>query len=103
MNIIKKTHTDKPSRFRNATVRQPRKFLSPIVDALREAYGKLARILREMRGCMTYDHQIQRMGRLVPPRRGFMEVAVSTARGFRKSMPPNGQGSAAGEQSACRT
>lgn len=49
---------------------------------------------------MNYDHQTQRMGRLVPPRRGFVEVASSTARGFRDSMPPNRQGSTAGEQSA---
>lgn len=99
MNIIKKLHADEPLRFGNAAMWQVKQFLSPIVDTLRETYGKLARILREMRGCMTYEHQIQRMGRLVPPRRGFMEIAVSTARGFQESMPPNGQGSTAGEQS----
>lgn len=81
-------------------MRQSRKFLSPIVNDLREMYMRLARALQGLRGCMTYEHQIRRMGRLVPPRRGFMEVAASTARGFRESMPPNGQGSAAGKQSA---
>lgn len=100
MNIIKKLHTDETSGFRNATMWQVKKSLSPIVNVLREVYVRLSRTLQGLRGCMTYEHQIQRMGRLVPPRRGFMEVAVSTARGFRKSMPPNGQGSAAGEQSA---
>lgn len=100
MNIIKKLHTDEPSGFGNATMRQSRKFLSPIVNDLREVYVRLARSLQGLRGCMTYEHQIRRMGRLVPPRRGFMEVAASTARGFRESMPPNGQGGATGEQSA---
>ena len=100
MNITKKLHTGRPSGFMNTTMRQSRKFLSLIVGALREVYTRLTRALQGLRGCMTYEHQLQRMGRLVPPRRGFMEVAMSTARGFRKSMPPNGQGSAAGEQSA---
>ena len=100
MNIIKKLHIDKPSGFRNATICQSRKLLSPIVDVLREVYMRLTHVLQGLRGCMTYEHQIQRMGRLAPPRRGFMEVAVSTARGFRESMPPNGQGSAAGGKSA---
>lgn len=100
MNITKKLHTGKPSGFRNTTMRQSRKFLSPIVGALREIYARLTRALKGLRGCMNYDHQIQRMGRLVPPRRGFAEVAASTARGFRDSMPPNRQGSAAGKQSA---
>jgi hypothetical protein len=99
MNIIKKIHTGKPSGFGNTTMRQSRKFLSLIVGALREVYMRLARALQGVRGCMTYDHQIQRMGRLVPPRRGFVEVSASTARGFRDLMPPNGQGSTAGEQS----
>lgn len=80
-------------------MRQSRKFLSPIVGALREVYTRLTRALQGLRGCMDYDHQIQRMGRLAPPRRSFMEVATSTARGFRYLMPPNGQGSTAGEQS----
>ena len=80
-------------------MRQSKKFLSPIVDALREIYARLTQTLQGLRGCMTYKHQIQRMGRLVPPRRGFVEVAASTARGFRDSIPPNGQGSTAGEQS----
>ena len=81
-------------------MRQSRKFLSPIVGALREIYARLTRVLQGLRGCMTYEHQLQRMGRMVPPRRGFMEVAASTARGFRDLMPPNGQGSTAGKQSA---
>lgn len=99
MNITKKLHADEPSGFRNATMRQFKKFLSPIVGALREVYARLTRALQGLRGCMNYDHQIQRMGRLVSPRRGFVEVAASTARGFRDLMPPNGKGSAAGEQS----
>lgn len=41
MNIIKKLHTDEPSGFGNATMRQSRKFLSPIVGALREIYARL--------------------------------------------------------------
>lgn len=99
MNIIKKLHTDEPSGFGNATMRQSRKFLSPIVGALREIYARLTRALQGLRGCMNYEHQIRRMGRLAPPRRGFAEVAASTARGFRDLMPLNGQGSTAGEQS----
>ena len=80
-------------------MRQSRKFLSPIVGALREIYARLTQALQGLRGCMNYDHQTQRMSRLVPSRRGFVEVAASTARGFRDLMPPNGKGSAAGEQS----
>lgn len=99
MNITKKIHTDEPSGFGNATMRQFRKFLSPIVYALCEVYARLTQALQGLRGCMNYDHQTQRMGRLVPPRRGFVEVAASTARGFRDLMPPNGQGSTAGKQS----
>lgn len=100
MNITKKLHTGKPSGFGGATICRSRKFLSPIVGALRKVYARLTRALQGLRGCMNYDHQLQRMGRLVPPRRGFAEVAASTARGFRDLMPPNGQGSAASEQSA---
>jgi len=81
-------------------MRQSRKFLSPIVSALREIYARLTRALQGLRGCMTYGHQTRRMGRLAPPRRGFAEVAASTACGFRYLMPSNGQGSTAGEQSA---
>lgn len=99
MNTIKKLHTGKPSGFGNVAIRQVKQFLSPIVGALREVYMRLACALQGVRGCMTYEHQIRRMGRLAPPRRGFMEVAASTARGFRDSMPPNGQGSTAGKQS----
>lgn len=99
MNATKKLHAGKPSGFRNTTMRQSRKFLPPIVGALREIYARLTQALQGLRGCMTYEHQIQRMGRLAPPRRGFVEVAASTARGFRDLMPPNGQGSTAGEQS----
>lgn len=80
-------------------MRQFKKFLSPIVDVLREIYARLTPALQGLRGCMNYDHQIQHMGRLVPPHRGFAEVAASTARGFRDLMPPNGQGSTAGKQS----
>lgn len=80
-------------------MRQSRKFLPLIVGALREIYARLTRALQGLRGCMNYEHQIRRMGRLAPPRRGFAEVAASTARGFRDLMPPNGQGSTAGEQS----
>ena len=100
MNITKKPHAGKPSRLGNVTVWQAKQFLSPIVGALRKVYARLARALQGLRGCMDYDHQIQRMGRLAPPRRGFVEVAASTARAFRYLMPPNGKGSAAGEQSA---
>ena len=77
-----------------------KKILVPIIGALREVHMRLSCALQGLRGCMTYDHQIQRMGRLVPPRRGFVEVAASTARGFRDFMPPNGQGRTAGKQSA---
>jgi len=81
-------------------MRQSRKFLSPIVGALREIYARLTPALQGLRGCMNRAPGLRRGGRRGPPRRGFVEVAASTARGFRKSMPPNGQGSAAGEQSA---
>lgn len=100
MNTTKKLHAGKPSGFGGATICRSRKFLSPIVGALREAYARLTQALQGLRGFMTYEHQIRRMGGLVPPRRGFVEVAASTARGFRDSMPPNRQGSTAGEQSA---
>jgi len=100
MNTTKKPHAGKPSGFGGATICRSRKSLSPIVGTLCEAYARLTRALQGLRGCMNYDHQTQRMGRLVPPRRGFVEVAASTARGFRDSMPPNRQGSTAGEQSA---
>lgn len=99
MNITKKFHTEKPSGSGGATTCKSRKILSPIVGALREIYARLTRALQCLRGFMTYEHQIQHMGRLVPPRRGFVEVAASTARGFRYLMPPNGQGSTAGDQS----
>lgn len=100
MNITKKLYAGKPSGFGGATICWSRKFLSPIVDALCEIYARLTQALQGLRGCMNYDHQTQRMGRLVPPRREFVEVAASTARGFRDSMPPNRQGSTAGEQNA---
>lgn len=100
MNTTKKLHTGKPSGFGGAAICRSRKSLSPIIGALREVYVRLTRALQGLRGCMNYEHQIQRMGRLAPPRRGFAEVAASTARGFRDLMPPNGQGSTAGEQSA---
>ena len=100
MNITKKLHADEPSGFRNATMRQSKKFLSPIVGTLCEIYARLTQALQGLRGYMDYDHQTQRMGGLAPPRRGFVEVAASTARGFRDSMPPNRQGSTAGKQSA---
>ena len=80
-------------------MRQSRKFLSPIVGALREIYARLTRALQGLRGCMNYEHQIRRMVRLAPTRRGFVEVAASTARDFQDSMPPNGQGRTAGKQS----
>lgn len=99
MNTTKKLHTGKTSEFGGATICRSRKSLSPIVGALREIYARPTQALQGLRGCMTYEHQLQRMGRLSPPRRGFVEVAASTARGFRDSMPPNGQGSTAGEQS----
>ena len=99
MNITKKIHTGKPSGFGGATICWSRKFLSPIVGALCEIYARPTQALQGLRGFMNYEHQIRRMGRLVPPRRGFTEVAASTARGFRDSMPPNGQGRTASEQS----
>ena len=95
MNTTKKLHTGKTSRFGGTTICRSRKFLSPIVGALREVYARLTQALQGLR----YEHQIQRMSRLAPPRRGFAEVAASTARGFRDLMPPNGQGSTAGKQS----
>lgn len=58
MNATKKLHAGKPSGFRNTTMRQSRKFLSPIVGALREIYARLTQALQGLWRLLRPRHAV---------------------------------------------